>query len=153
MFGKKKPITNEVFGEMMYWTTEWRAKSKIEITLWNQTYKIDLCAVASTQKDGINKVQEGAYGHLKETIIDVQKAIERIVSDYYQTEDEQILKDKFTPTDLQISLKGECAIIADNADDDDTQDVNYGLSVVVYPDLKIVDGERYAGYVFGSGNL
>lgn len=153
MFGKKKPLINEVFGEMIYWTTEWRAKSKIEIALWNQTYKIDLCVVASTQKDGISKVQEGAYGHLKETISDVQKAIEKIVSDYYQTEDEQILKDKFIPTDLQISLKGECAIIADNADDDDTQDVNSGLAVIVYPDLKIVDGERYAGYVFGSGSL
>lgn len=121
--------------------------------MWNKIYKIDLCAVVSTQKDGISKVQEGAYGHIKETISDVQKATEKIVSDYYQTEDEQILKDKFMPTDLQISLKGECAIIADNADDDDTQDVNSGLAVIVYPDLKIVDGERYAGYVFGSGSL
>lgn len=153
MFGKKKPIKDEVFGEMIYWTTEWRSKSKIELTLWNNTYKIDLCAVAGAEKEGISEIQRNAYKHFKETIIEQQKEIEKLVSDYYQTQDEQVLAEKFTPMDLQISLKGECAIIASNADDEDIHDVQPGLAVVVYPKKGIYAGEDYAGYIFGSGSL
>lgn len=153
MFGRKKPIIDEVFGEMIYWTIEWRAKSKIEITLWNNTYKIDLCAVATAEKDGISEIQRKAYKHFKETIIDMQKEIEKLVSDYFQTQDEQVLIEKFTPTDLQISLKGECAIIASNADDEEIHDTQPGLAVVVYPQKKIYTNEDYAGYIFGGGSL
>lgn len=49
--------------------------------------------------------------------------------------------------------KGECAIIADNADDQAEEYVHDpapGLAVVIYPPIAIFTDEDYAGHVFGT---
>jgi hypothetical protein len=153
MFGKKKPLMNEVFGELVYWGVQWVAKSKFPITLWNKTYHLRLCVVSGDEKAGVNSVQEEAYLQLKEQIATMQTAVEHAVSDYFDLQDAQTLTERFIPYDMEISTRGECAIIAENAADDDMQDVEPGLAVVVYPKLAIYDGEIYAGYVFGTGRL
>lgn len=152
MFGRKKSLKNEVFGEMKYWGIQWESNTKITIELWNKTYHINLSVVAKSEKDGISEKQENVFKYFKETIHERQKEIERSVGEYFDTCDEQILISKFTPTELEISIKGECALLADNADDDDSHDPPLGLAVVVLPKAAVFTQEEYAGYIFGGGD-
>jgi hypothetical protein len=152
MFGKKKPLANGTFGEMIYWTVEWRATSKIPLTLWNKAYNITLCAVAQKEKDGISEIQEKAYCNFKEKMFEAQKSIEEAMEKFYNTSNEQVLISKFTPTELQFSIKGECALMADNADDEDWHDPPPGLAVIISPKIAIFTQEEYAGYVFGGSD-
>ena len=150
MFGKKKVLHNDVFGDMKYWGVEWNSDAKIAINLWNREYEVRLGVVAKKEADGISEIQEKAYSDFKETIIARQREIETIIEDYYQTHDTQVLISKFTPTELQISTRGECAILADNADDEDMHDPLPGLAVVVSPKVALFTQEEYAGYVFSG---
>ncbi len=153
MFGRKKVVLNEFFGEVVYWAVKWQSTTKTQITLWNRTYDIDLCAVSESKKENINKNQEKAYKNFKETIIERQREIERTVEQYYNTQDKQVLISKFTPSELIISRSGECALLADNADDDDSHDPPMGLAITISPELNIYTQEDYDGYIYGGGSL
>jgi len=154
LFKKEKPIINDVFGEMVYaWSLYWQATSKIKLTLWDNTYSIDLRVVAineENEKCCINELQENAYKKFKEEIIKKQEEIEAVVEEYYNTNDKKELIEKFIPEDLQISLKGECALIADDTDDEDEE--HSGLAVLIYPILKIYSHDEYSSYIFGGGD-
>jgi hypothetical protein len=152
MFGKKKPLVNSTFGEMFYWNTAWDATSKISLTLWDKAYSITLRVVAEKEKDGISQIQENAYRNFKEKKFEARKNIEEAVEKYYSTSDKQVLISKFTPTELQFSTKGESALIADNADDEDWHDPPPGLAVIISPKVAIFTQEEYAGYVFGGSD-
>jgi hypothetical protein len=128
MFGKKKRLVSDAFGEMIYCTYEWRAVTKIPLCLWNKIYYVtpsaitgsylgNTVAVATRKKrEGVNETQKKAYCDFKENIIEKQKEIERVIEKYYDTSDVQVLISKFTPIQLQFSVEGDVGLIADNAE-------------------------------------
>lgn len=156
MFGRKKTVYNEVFGEMIQWTTKWEAVTKLKLTLWNKTYDIDLCANTRSKEDGINENQEIAYKNFKETILERQKEIEKTVENYLNIRDEQRLSSKFIPTELLFSRKGECALYAEDGDVEYGlyhDDPNAGFVVSINPWLKVFLPEEYDMYLYGGGTL
>lgn len=150
---EKIPVLNEVFGEVEYGVASWVATENARITLWEKAYELEVCAVAKDKNESISLKQEKSYEDFKMTICEKQKQMEEIIENYYNTKDPEVLISKFTPTELMFGRKGECVIMADNADDDDTQDVPLGLAVCFVPHLKLYTQEDCLGYILSKSGI
>lgn len=149
LFGKKKslPYTNEVFGEMEFAIAMWEATEKVQITLWNKSYDIQLCAIAKDENDFVNTVQENAYKDYISTKQLRQKQVEELMEDYFRTNDGTVLSAKFLPERLIFGKNGEYALCGGNADEDwqgeEYRDVPLGLCVVFSPKLELTTEEDF----------
>ncbi len=154
MFGKKKTIFNEVFGEIEYWDG-WATTAKLEITLWDKTYDIRILAIADSTKDDINEEQEKTYKMFKEIIVERRSEIEEMIENHFGTRDKQAVSSRFIPTRLLFSRIGECALYAEDDEEeyDVSDDYDEGFVLGIIPELKIYSKELYSGYIFGGGML
>jgi hypothetical protein len=128
VFGVKKRLISGAFGNMIYCKHEWRATTKIPVTLWNKTFYVTPTALPAgyygsefttavlKKRAGINENQERAFCDFKENIIEKQKQIERKAEKYFKTSDAQVLISKFAPNELQVSREGDASLIADNTE-------------------------------------
>lgn len=153
MFGRKKrPIVNEVFGEVKYCVLSWEAVEKFPFVLFGETYMLGIEAVAR-EKEPISKAQEDVFSHLKQNLAAAQETVERLLAEEYQTSDTQALKARLEFSDIQISQAGECAITVFDKYEQDCHGDTVDLAVMLYPKAMVYDGECYAGYIFGGGGL
>jgi hypothetical protein len=131
MFGKKKLLMNDIFGEMIYSKYEWTATKKIPITLWNETFYVtptactarfygsELATAALKKRAGINEVQEKVFCYFKENMSEELKQIEKRVEEYYETADPHALISKFVPNKLFVDRNGDIGLVADNTNPDE----------------------------------
>lgn len=156
MFGKKKKIYNEVFGEIEYRTTEWESVDRVEIALWNKTYSVTVSAVASSEKETISRNQEENFIYFKNNIVKIQKEIESAVAKFYMINNTQELGSRFTPVNLIFSSKGDCALHFEDENDEYgpyDDDPNEGFTVSIIPRIKIYETESYNNYLYWGSDL
>jgi hypothetical protein len=149
MFGlfRKKTIVNEVFGAVKLYADKWSASTNLGLLLWNKEYKLHI-SIVDNSGSGINQLQEETFVQFKNNIEMHQKDIEQIVASYFNMTDASDLIARFVPYELLLNTNGECVIIGENNDDEDTHDVLPGLAVVIYPKLAIFTGDAYSRYAF-----
>lgn len=156
MFGKKKKIYNDVFGEIEYKTTEWESVDRVEITLWNKTYSVTASAVSSSEKDKISQNQEENFIYFKNNIVKIQKEIENAVAKFYMINDAQELSSRFTPVNLIFGSKGDCALHFEDENDEYgpyDDDPNEGFTISIMPKIKIYETESYNNYLYWGSDL
>ncbi len=152
MFRKKKKLISEVFGEVKHYGFSWTTSAKTLFVLWNKAYELHIDIVDKQAKSGISKLQEETYIKFKENLAENQKNVEKIVSKFFNTTNDDSLISKFIPYSIQINRNGECALIGENTEDEDIQDVLPGLAIIIYPRMAIFTEEAYSEYVFLSGD-
>lgn len=147
-FKKNKPLINEVFGSLRFWTDTWTADHKIPLQLWGRSYELSLAVKDNPDIKGVSKLQENIYLRFTENIVENQHLIEQEVSRFFNTADTDSLVSKFIPYEIIITSRGECAVIAENTEDDDMNDINPGLAVVIYPKCAIFAADEFEEYAF-----
>ena len=152
LFKRKKNAPNKVFGDVKRFDNHWAALEKVDIMLWGRSYKLDCSIITGPNRQEITQLQEDIYIRFTEEHVAVQKRVEKIVSDYYGSTEPDVLMSKFEPYELMITPKGECAILAGDADDEDLHDVLPGLAVVIYPTMAIFTEEHFTEYVLLGKN-
>ncbi len=152
LFKRKKDPPNIIFGNVKLFGRRWSTSVKAGIALWGKEYNLNCIIIADKERPEINQAQEAVFRKFTENSSLIPKGVERIVADYFGTTDASVLMSKFDPYELMISPNAECAIIANNADDEEMDDVLPGLAVVVYPKMAIFTEEDYSEYVLFSGS-
>ena len=169
MFGKKKSIINSTFGEIEYFSTNWRSISKIPLSLFGESYLITVLAVAKSDKDVINQLQENAFKRFNEIVVNRKCEIEEVIIRHFQTVDkiedftsrhkkQYNLDDtgtRFIPTNIVFSKSGECGLyVEDDAEEyGEYDDWDEGFVLSIIPEIKIHSKEQYSGYIYGGGSL
>lgn len=145
---KKKTIESDVFGKLTLWNDDWTSSKKILINLWDKEYELELNVINDAVNGGVNKLQEESYIKFIKNMSENKKSIEAIVSNFFNTKERDVLVSKFLPYMLLLNINGECALIAENADDEDIHDILPGLAVVIYPKIAVFTHEDYNEYVY-----
>ncbi len=125
------------------WEVDWLGGVNILIELWRKKYVLNVSIDHNQENSDISKLQKKIYKKYLKNIVENQKKIEEAVSKYFNTTEIDILISKFIPYELQINIKGECALIAKNIEDKDIHDVLPELAVVIYPKMLILPREAY----------
>lgn len=152
LFKRKKDLPNTTFGKVKLFGRRWSTSVKASISLWGKEYSLNCILIAEKEHPEINQGQEDVFRRFTQNSSYISKGVERIVADYFGTTDAALLTSKFGPYELMISPNAECAIVANNADDEEMDDVLPGLAVVVYPKMAIFTEEDYSEYVLFSGS-
>lgn len=152
LFRKKRVIRNDVFGEVKLWTHEWATSVKVHLLLWGKKYKLNVGIVDDFEEGSITTIQEDTFLKFINSLDENQHRIENIISDFFEDKDAEILSSKFIPYKLLININGECAVLAENMDDDNSHDEAPGIAVVVYPKMRVFTSEAYQEYVFFGGD-
>lgn len=151
LFKRKKDLSNKVFGTVKLFGRRWSTSVNAEIVLWGKAYTLNCIVVADKGHPEINQQQEDAFSRFMKNNREIRGDVEQAVADYFGTTDPFVLLSKINPYELMITPNAECAIIASNADDEDTHDVLPGLAVIVYPKMAIFTEEEYSEYVLFGG--
>lgn len=150
---KKKTIESKVLGKLTLWNDDWTSNKKVLFNLWDKDYALELDVINDAENGGVNKLQEEAYIKFIKNMSENKKSVEEIVTKFFNTKERDVLISKFLPYILLLNINGECALIAENTDDEDIHDILPGLAVVIYPKTAVFTHEDYNEYVyFGNGD-
>ena len=147
-FKKKKPepLINQVLGTIRERNGDWSSDHPVMVTLWGNSFKLDVFGPRSSDGIPICPLQEQTYlRFLKEKDANL-KLIENAVLDFIQAEDVSLPPSDFIPRELLLNSNGECAVMGvfDTEEEDDAPD----LAVVLYPKVAAFVGEEYLNHVY-----
>ncbi len=123
-------MMNQYFGELEY-ATGWKTKRQIE--LFGNLYDIVVKIQAYDSEDGISEKQDQACRVYIENEKENLECMEKLMLEYCAD-----AKTRFSPRRLLFDTDGGCALLCDDAEDEDE-----GIAVCIIPNQCVMDQSDY----------
>ncbi|MCM1045522.1 MAG: hypothetical protein NC417_08415 [Candidatus Gastranaerophilales bacterium] len=161
-FGRKKKekdvYIHPEFGEMKY-RVNWEPPFKLKVDLWGKTYEFPIEFFADSPDEKITPAQEEAFEKVKQFMTEQRDLMENMARPVYGVKSEMALSDRVLPDLIQISRKGEAAILfrdieeekdlvgpdykaEDYEDEAVCDDYEVGFAIIVHPLLTVIPAEE-----------
>ena len=128
---------NNVFGEVTFGITGWRAN--YSIMLWGNSHEIIADAEAFDEADSITVEQEESFESFKKFQAEKQERIELLLMRYFGSKfDATQLSKRLTPRKIKVEQDGCCAMLFDDEEDPDN-----GIAVIFIPEEEVMTQDEY----------
>lgn len=102
-------IENNIFGKVRNFGN-WYSIKTYDFLLWGEINKVRLWAVAKDETEAITSEQEQACQCFFKNILEEQRLIEKMVSDFFNIDDISILKNSIFANGIYFSRDGKCGV-------------------------------------------
>ena len=123
-------MTNKYFGELVF-AMGWKTKRTIE--LFGRLHEIVVKVQAYEPEDGISEVQDSACRYYIENEQGNLKCMEHLMLEYSADAEK-----RFMPRRLLFDTDGGCALLCNDAEDEDE-----GIAVCILPQRCVMDQSDY----------
>ncbi len=157
---KEKPqprvIVHPELGELKYdgdeYLCEWDSVSAFQIALWDRTYDVSITFYVSENGEEPNLQQVESYRKFKKIVVDQRDVMEKMIMEYAEEENIEKAGNRMIPRDVYFSLKGECALVFEDTEDElpYAYDTEYGVTLFLLPKFTIEGTECSIDYLNGS---
>ena len=124
-------MNNLVFGEVFF-SAGWN--TKMDITLFGNSYNVVVRAMAYYEKDGITAEQEKEFGDFSRCKNDRIKTVEKLLNSFADGKASK----RFSPRTLLFQRNGGFALLLDDSEDEDG-----GVAVCLSPEEKVLLQDEY----------